>query len=172
MLRLILFRHAKSAWPAGVRDRERPLAERGRLAAPLMGTYIADHDLVPDLALVSPAKRTEQTWRLAAADWKRPPRVAVEPDIYEAPVERLLAVVKRQDAGAASLMLVGHNPGMEGLMALLVTPNQRRELPVKYPTAGLAVLDLPVDAWPDVVPHIATLERFVTPKSLGGEDGD
>ncbi len=69
MRRLILFRHAKSAWPQGVPDNERPLAERGRLAAPLMGAYIARHGLIPDLALVSPARRTEQTWHFATADW-------------------------------------------------------------------------------------------------------
>lgn len=172
MRRLILLRHAKSAWPANTRDRDRPLAERGRLAAPLMGAYIASHDLVPDLALVSPARRTDETWRLASAEWPRQPRLATEPAIYEAPAERLLAVVKRQDDGAKSLMMVGHNPGMADLTALLVSANQRGALPVKYPTAGLAVIDLPVESWDAIIPHIGALERFVTPKSLGGEDAD
>jgi phosphohistidine phosphatase len=172
MRRLILFRHAKSAWPQGVPDNERPLAERGRLAAPLMGAYIARHGLIPDLALVSPAMRTEQTWQFATADWPKVPRVEVEPAIYEAHAERLLRVVKDQEKAVKSLMLVGHNPGLADLMTMLVTRNQRGELPDKYPTAGLAVIDLPVDAWADITPRLGTLERFITPKSLGGEEDD
>lgn len=172
MRRLILFRHAKSAWPQGVPDKERPLAERGRLAAPLMGTYIAGHDLLPDLALVSPATRTEQTWRLATKGWPKRPRMEFEPAIYEAPADRLLRVAMKQDKAVQSLMLVGHNPGLADLMTALVTRNQRGELPGKYPTAGLAVIDLPVDDWADITPRLGTLERFVTPKSLGGEEDD
>lgn len=172
MRRLILFRHAKSAWPQGVPDRERPLAGRGRLAAPLMGAYIADHGLIPELVLVSPALRAQQTWTSAGADWPQHPRLASEPAIYEAAADRLLDVVKDQDAAVRSLMLVGHNPGLADLMTTLVTRNQRGELPLKYPTAGLAVIDLPVDAWAEIVPRIGTLERFVTPKSLGSEDDD
>ncbi|QJP12294.1 histidine phosphatase family protein [Starkeya sp. ORNL1] len=170
MRRLILFRHAKSAWPQGVPDNERPLAERGRLAAPLMGAYIARHGLVPDLALVSPARRTEQTWHFATADWPRAPRMEFEPAIYEAHVERLLRVVKDQEKAVKSLMLVGHNPGLADLMTMLVSRNQRSELPGKYPTAGLSVIDLPVDDWGDITPRLGTLERFITPKSLGGEE--
>jgi phosphohistidine phosphatase len=169
MRRLILFRHAKSAWPQGVSDTERPLAERGRLAAPLMGAYIARHGLIP---LVSPATRTEQTWHFATADWPKVPRMEFEPAVYEAYVERLLRVVKDQEKAVKSLMLVGHNPGLADLMTMLVTRNQRGELPGKYPTAGLAVIDLPVDDWADIAPRLGTLERFVTPKSLGGEEDD
>lgn len=171
MRRLILFRHAKSAWPQGVPDKERPLAGRGRLAAPLMGAYIAGHGLVPDLALVSPALRTEQTWHFAAAEWPRMPRVVFEPAIYEASADRLLRVVKDQERAVHSLMLVGHNPGLADLMTALVTRNQRGELPGKFPTAGLAVIDLVADDWAEIAPRTGTLERFVTPRSLGsGED--
>lgn len=172
MRRLILFRHAKSVWPQGVPDKDRPLAERGRLAAPLMGAYIARHDLVPDLALVSPAMRTRQTWTYATGDWSKLPRVEFESAIYEAVAERLFRVVKDQDKAVKSLMLVGHNPGLADMMTLLVTRNQRGELPGKFSTAGLAVIDLPVGDWADITPRLGTLERFVTPKSLGDEEDD
>lgn len=149
---------------------ERPLAGRGRLAAPLMGTYIARHELIPDLALVSPATRTEQTWHFATTEWPHVPRIEFEPAIYEAHADRLLRVVKGQEKAVRSLMLVGHNPGLADLMTMLVSRNQRGELPGKYPTAALAVIDLAVDDWADITPRTGTLERFITPKSLGGDD--
>ena len=61
MRRLMLLRHAKSNWPAGVADRDRPLAARGREAAPLIGGYLAEELLLPDLVLISPARRTVET---------------------------------------------------------------------------------------------------------------
>ncbi len=166
MLRLILLRHAKSAWPQGVADRDRPLGPRGRMNAPAMGAYMNEHDLIPALALVSPSRRTLETWTEATRDWDKAPALAFEEAIYEAPAARLLALVQQQSE-ASPLMLVGHNPGMEQLAALLLTHEQRAKLPGKYPTAALCVIDLPSDDWPQVKPRTGTLERFVTPRSLG-----
>ena len=66
MKRLLLLRHAKSAWPDGVEDHDRPLSDRGRRDAPRMGAYIAAAGLRPDFALVSSARRTQETWALVA----------------------------------------------------------------------------------------------------------
>lgn len=170
MPRLLLLRHAKSAWPAGVADRERPLARRGLRAAPLMGGYIADEGLIPDRVLVSPARRTAETWELASHDWRRQPWHGFEEGIYEATPSELLDVVRHRGEGGSSLMLVGHNPGMEEFARELLLPEEAVRLPVKYPTAGLAVIDLPAARWADVAPKSGTLERFVTPKQLGGEE--
>lgn len=166
MLRLILLRHAKSAWPQGVADRDRPLGPRGRANAPSIGAYMAAYDLIPALALISPSRRTLETWTEATRDWTRAPALAFEEAIYEAPAARLLALIQQQSE-ASPLMLVGHNPGMEELAALLLAPHERARLPGKYPTAALCVIDLPADDWPDVKPRTGTLERFVTPRSLG-----
>ncbi|MGY2053120.1 SixA phosphatase family protein [Methylobacterium sp. JK268] len=173
MRRLILLRHAKSDWPDGVADADRPLAARGREAAPRMAAHLAEEGLVPDRVLVSPARRTQETWDLVAPAL---PGLAVEtvPQIYEASAQRLLDVVRSVDDAVATVMLVGHNPGMQELGQLLLSDEDRdglRALSRKYPTAGLAVIDLSAASWSAVGPGSGTLERFVTPKTLGaGED--
>lgn len=168
--RLILFRHAKSDWPDGVIDENRPLAPRGQKAAPLMGAYMAKNGIVPDLVLVSTARRTQDTWNLLA------PSLPKEFDrrdvgaIYEASPNRLLDVVRSTDVAVHSLMLVGHNPGLQQLALALVGAGDKdaiHRLGEKFPTAALAVLDFTLDRWPDLHAGTGTLERFVTPKSLG-----
>ncbi|MFG1349731.1 SixA phosphatase family protein [Xanthobacter autotrophicus] len=173
MRRLILLRHAKSDWPDGIADPERPLAVRGRTAAPLMGAYIAREQLVADRVLVSPARRTRETWDLVAAQLPPVKVVASEPRIYDASAARLLSVLREQPKEVHCLMLVGHNPGLEDLTALLVSSGAASHLSrmtEKFPTGALAVMDLPVDEWCDVVPASARLDRFVTPRELSGND--
>jgi phosphohistidine phosphatase len=172
-MRLFLLRHGKSAWPDGIDDLERPLARRGREASERMGHYLAKEGLVPDLALVSPARRTQETWTLAKHALGDVP-MRSEPRIYEAPPDRLLSVVKSVQPDVGTLLIVGHNPGMQELARLLLGNDDRYAHGAaigKYPTAGLAVLDFPVPAWHELSPRSGRLLRFVTPKSLGwGED--
>jgi len=171
MRRLMLLRHAKSDWPAGVADFERPLAARGHEAAPLMARYMAAEGLVPDLALVSSARRTRETWGLLApalGDVK----VKFEPRIYNASVDGLLSLLSEVGEDVGTVLVVGHNPGMAELTLLLSGAGDRRALAAvqrKYPTAALSVVRLD-GGWADVAPFKGRLERFVTPKSLGGED--
>jgi phosphohistidine phosphatase len=173
MFRLILLRHAKSDSPGGVLDIDRPLAARGREAAPRMGAYLKDEQLFPALALVSPAKRTRETWDLVQPALGEV-ETRFEPRIYEAPVARLLTIVQEVDPSVRTLLMVGHNPGFEDLARLLVGHGDRyafARMTQKFPTAGLAVIDFPVESWPEVEPRGGRLDRFVTPKSLGaGED--
>jgi len=170
MRRLILLRHAKSNWPEGVADRERPLAIRGREAAPVMGRYLADELLLPDLVLVSPARRTQETWQLVAPMLPEKPPVQIEPRIYEAEMKRLLSVVQETEPQVQTLLMIGHNPGFEELAALLTDHGDRyaaARLSQKYPTCGLAVVDFTVEDWRDVAARGGRLDRFVTPASLG-----
>src|SRR6218665_2058758 len=170
MRRLMLLRHAKSNWPAGVADRDRPLATRGREAAPLMGRYLADELLLPDLVLISPALRTAETWKLVAPMLPEKPATHVEPRIYEAPADRLLEVVQEVETEVRTLLMVGHNPGFEDLAARLAGHGDRyaqARMAQKYPTCGLAVLDFAVEDWRDVAARGGRLDRFVTPGSLG-----
>jgi len=173
MPRLLLLRHGKSAWPDGMDDLERPLTKRGREASRRMGRYLADEQLVPDLALVSPARRTRETWALAE-DALRDVPMRSEPRIYEAPPDRLLGVVKGVEADVGTLLIVGHNPGLQELARLLLGQDERyahATTIAKYPTAGLAVIDLAVRAWHELSPRSGRLVGFVTPKTLGlGED--
>jgi len=171
MRRLILLRHAKSDWPNGVADQERPLAARGRSAAPRMGAYMAQQGLVADRVLVSPTRRTRETWELVSTQMPPVPTVSSEPRIYEATSGRLLTVVREQPRQVHTLMLIGHNPGFEDLASTLIAggaaPDLER-LSEKFPTCGLAVIDLPVDDWAAALPASGRLDRFVTPRELMG----
>jgi phosphohistidine phosphatase len=174
MRRLVLLRHGKSDWLGGVKDMDRPLAARGREAVPRVAAHLADEQLFPDLALVSPARRARETWELARPRLGEVPERS-EPRIYEAPPERLLAVIREVDAAVRMLLLVGHNPGFEDLAKLLVGHGDRyafARLAKKYPTAGLAVIDFAIEDWAGVKPGAGRLDRFVTPKSLGQDEDD
>ena len=167
--RLILLRHAKSAWPDGIADQKRPLAPRGQKAAPRMGAYMERERLVPDLALVSTARRTQETWDLIAQSFPKGVKKMDIEAIYEAPPNRLLEVIRSMDDSVRCLMLVGHNPGLQQFALALVGAGEAdaiRRLGDKYPTAALAVFDLSVELWPDVHAGTVTMERVVTPKSL------
>lgn len=174
MRRLLLLRHAKSDWSKGVLDADRPLASRGRDAAPRMGAYLRDEQLFPDLALVSPARRARETWDLV-----RPAlgevEMRFEPRIYEAPVERLLAVVREVEPAIRTLLMIGHNPGLADMAKRLVGHGDRyafARLAQKYPTAGLAVIDFATEDWAGMGLGEGRIDRFVTPKSLGADEDD
>ena len=165
---LILFRHAKSSWSEGVEDHERPLAERGRKAAPLMAKWLADKGLKPTIALVSTSRRRQETWSLIAPELGKITKRDVG-EIYEAPAERILDAIHAVEPSVESLIIVGHNPGMEDLARLLIKGDGGEagaRMRRKFPTAGVAVLDLPVDDWTEVRSHVADLADFVTPKSV------
>lgn len=170
--RLILLRHAKSDRPAGVRDLDRPLNPRGRRAAPLVGTYMAGEDLRPNHVLVSPSQRTRETWDAVAESLDNPPFEIAE-DIYEAPVESLLAVIRSAPDEAGTLLVIGHNPGLQDLATHLVGDGPKdlcRLLSAEFPTATLAVIDLPIDAWAGIDAGTGRLERFVRPRDIAGEE--
>jgi phosphohistidine phosphatase len=174
MYRLMLFRHGKSAWPAGVEDRERPLADRGRKAAPIIGRYMADHRLVPDLVIVSPARRAQQTWALAAEALGEDVPHKDDQRIYEAAPAAILNVIRWTRRGVGTLLLVGHNPGFQDLALELIGNGDEdalARLGKKFATAGLAVIDFDAERWRDVSARSGRLERFVTPKSIKAERG-
>lgn len=170
MRRLMLLRHAKSELAiAGQRDHERGLAARGREAAPMVGAYMAQHGLVPDKALVSTARRARETWDLVAAAFAKKPAVAYEERIYEAGPKAILGALRQTNDAVHALLVVGHNPGLQELCKLLVASGDieaRQRLFEKYPTAGLAVIDFPIDKWSELHPHGGRLDRFVTPRAL------
>jgi phosphohistidine phosphatase len=172
MRRLLLLRHAKAEPAGNARDFDRALAPRGRADARAMGGYIAAHGLSPDFAVVSPARRTVQTWELMAAAFASPCPPKYEPRLYDASEEALLAAVQAIPAARPTAMLVGHNPGFERLAALLAGRGARRDLDrmhEKFPTCALAVIDFDIDRWKDAAPTKGTLISFVTPASLPGQ---
>ena len=148
-------------------DKDRPLAERGHADAPLMGAWIRAHDLVPDLVVCSTARRTRETWAGVAAELGRDVPVTFDAAIYEATTARILSVIRRTPGTPRRLMLIGHNPGFEDLSADLARdtdPEAATRIARKYSTCGLAVLDIPVDAWAKVTPRTARLTHFMAPQ--------
>ena len=170
MRRLLILRHAKSDWPSGLTDFQRPLAPRGRLAAPFMGRYLKAELLIPDLAIVSSAVRTVETWGLVESEFGEVVPHRIEKRIYEAPYETLLDVIRAVPSGVRTLLLVGHNPGSEELADSMIGFGDRfaaQRMQKKYPTCGLAVLDFDIDDWSVLAERSGRLDRFVTPASLG-----
>lgn len=165
---LVVLRHAKSAWPPGVADQDRPLNDRGERDAPVVGRWLAaELSQPPDLAVVSPARRTRQTWQLAAPAWPDEPAAQVDPRIYAATAGELLAVVRDLPVGVATAILVGHNPGCEDLVAALAGPGSDpaalAAMAVKYPTVGAAILRFAVP-WSEVTPGSGVLLDFAAPR--------
>ena len=129
--RLVVLRHGKSDWSTGLPDHERPLAPRGRRQAAGAGRWLAEHERI-DVAVVSTAVRARTTWELAGL---AVPDVRLEERVYAATGRALLRVVDEVDAD--TVLLVGHNPGLEDLVALISGQD------VELPTAAIAVLDVP-----------------------------
>jgi phosphohistidine phosphatase len=167
--RLVLFRHAKSAWP-DLPDHDRPLAGRGRGDAPVIGRWLRETGCIPDLVWCSTAERATQTWRLAAAELGADPPVSYEPRIYGATGGELADLVRQAPPRTKTLLLVGHNPGLQELAVTLSaadggTAGDRAAR--KFPTAGLAVLELG-GGWPALSAGSARLVSFIVPRELRG----
>lgn len=170
MRRLLLLRHAKSDWPEGFDDSMRPLNERGRRDAPEMGKAIARAEIVPDLALVSSAVRTRQTWDLVAPQLRKEVLMREEHGLYGASDAALLGFARATPDDIETLLLCAHNPGIERLARNFAKSGDAdaiRRVERKYPTCGLAVIELPIRAWKEAAPPAGRLEMFLTPKSLG-----
>lgn len=165
---LLLLRHAKAVIGEGMEDFDRPLAVRGEQAAQVMGRYMAASGLVPDLVLCSPARRTSQTWEIAARELP-PTEVHLVETLYDfGDGEALLRVIREQGGTAKRLLLVTHNPATQALALALASsgnPVQRRQMIEKYPTAGLAVLSL-AGKWPELAAGQCRLDAFIRPRDL------
>ncbi len=171
MRRLLLLRHAKSDWPDGLEDALRPLTERGRRNAPEMAKAIARAGLTPNLALVSTAVRTQQTWDLFAPHLGAAVRMREERKLYGASEQTLLDFARSVPDEIQTLLLCAHNPGIERLARSFAKSGDAdaiRRVETKYPTCGLAVIELPIHRWKEISPPAGRLEMFLTPASLAG----
>lgn len=137
---LILLRHAKSDWSGGEADIARPLARRGRRQAPEVGRWLASSHHRVALAVVSPAHRATSTWSLVAAELDAPPPTRIDDRVYAASAGELLDVVQGLPDDLTTVVLVGHNPGIEDLVSLLTGES------VDLPTSAVAVVSVP-GAW-------------------------
>jgi len=174
MPELLLLRHAKSDWKdRSLDDFDRPLAPRGRHAAPLMGRWLAEKGLQPDLVLCSTAKRAEETLGLLLTALASAPETGYLKTLYLAPPSRLLAVLRRLGPDRGRVLLVGHNPGLHHLAVALAGRSggpAGRLLAEKFPTAALARFQ--VESWPELGQAPARLVDFVRPRDLEAQPED
>lgn len=171
MKRLTLLRHAKSGEDlAARRDFDRQLNGKGRRAARAIGRHMRDSALAFDSVIASPATRVMETVEEVGAGYGAGLDPAWERRIYLASAADLLDVVHEEPDSTLSLLLVGHNPGLEQLVLLLVSDraddDARGRVEEKYPTASLAEIALDVAHWADVSPGRGRLTRFVRPRDL------
>jgi phosphohistidine phosphatase len=176
--KLVLLRHAKSAWP-DLPDHERPLAGRGRRDAPVMGRWLRGAGHVPDRVLCSTARRTRETWQLAQPELGTAPPVSFEDQVYEASAAQLLDLARHAAPAVKTLLIVGHAPGIPELALVLagaaapadggggsaVPPAAVDRMRAKFPTAAIAVLEL-TGPWDRLRPGAARLTSFVTPRDV------
>jgi phosphohistidine phosphatase len=167
MRRLLLLRHAKAErLQAGGRDQDRVLAQRGRADAKTLGAYLARHALIPDRALVSTSARTRETWTLLAAATGETPPVNFDERLYDAAPQTILQAIKETGPDTDTLMVIGHNPGLQELAATLVASGDieaRERLGREFPTSALVIITFAVESWNGVHPRAGRLEHFVTP---------
>lgn len=190
MKTIYLLRHAKSSWSdAALEDFDRPLGKRGRQAAKAVAKYLAKHDIAPDHVLCSSARRTRETLELVHRGMGAAVPVRFEKGVYMAEAAALLRRLRRLNDSLSSVMLVGHNPGLERLALALISPapggsggggggggeggsevgggdGLRQALAAKFPTGALAVIEARIDRWHDLAPATARLTAFVKPKDL------
>jgi len=177
--KLVLLRHAKSAWP-DVPDHERPLAPRGQRDAPVMGRWLRTAGYVPDQVLCSTARRARETWQLAQARLGAAPPVSLDKGVYQGSAMQLLDLVRRAPPAVRTLLLAGHDPAIQELALTLAAttptfhlseaapPDALDRMRAKFPTAAIAVFEFPGN-WDQLGPGTAPLTRFVTPRDLAGK---
>lgn len=170
MRTLLLLRHAKAVPPDGrTPDRNRALDSRGQQEAPKIAAYMALHRLVPDLALVSSAKRTRETWTLTAQAFAAPPPASFDDRIYDAGPQTILELIQEQGAACPSLLLLGHNPTLHRVALGLVAAGDlaaREQLHQSLPTGGLVTIEFAFNNWTQLHLQAGRLTHFVTPRLL------
>ena len=180
--KLVLLRHAKSAWP-DVPDHERPLARRGQRDAPVMGRWLRAAGHMPDQVLCSTARRARETWQLAQAGLEATPPASFDDGVYHGSAEQLLDMIRRAPPAAKTLLIVGHDPAIAELALRLTATTSPAHMGAvsdaapaaildrmraKFPTAAIAVFEF-AGNWDQLGPGTARLTHFVTPRDLPGK---
>ena len=170
MRKLYLLRHAKSSWDdPNLDDFSRPLAPRGINACKRMKAYIEEAQIRPELILCSSSKRTHETYLRLADSFARKTEVRIEYGLYESGSQELLKRLRKTDQKASSVMMIGHNTGLEHLALALTSGTESKPLAMmrkKFPTLGLASIEISNGDWDSVGPGCGKLTDFVTPNVL------
>ena len=162
MKTVLLMRHAKSSWDdSSLSDHERPLNKRGKRDAPKMGELLSDVDLVPDGIMSSTAKRAKMTVKgfLEVCPFESEPIFTRQ--LYHADVDDYLALIRQLDEAVETILLVGHNPGIEYFLEEVCGENEH------MPTAAIAHILFDIESWSKVSLDIeGMLENVWRPKEL------
>jgi phosphohistidine phosphatase len=169
MRQLLLLRHAKSSWDEpGIEDVDRPLNRRGLDAAPRMGALMAERGWLPDRVLFSTALRTRQTWDMVSPFLMPVADVRSLDELYLAPAH-VIARLVAEAADAETLLVIGHNPGIEEFAARIAGPGSDPAalaiMSMKFPTAGLARFEFDEDVGPTSA-AAGRLTHFLRPADL------
>lgn len=153
------------------RDFDRGLNERGRKGAALMGDYIRKHGVKWDAIVASLAVRNRETMAAAMPDAD----VSYDDRLYLASSDTILETIADHGGDSRSVLVSGHNPGMQDVLFDLVPHANENELffeaACKFPTASFAVLELDIDKWSDLKPGVGRLVHFARPRDLDPELG-
>ncbi len=170
MLKLLLLRHAKSDWSKiDALDIDRPLNNRGRAAAPLMGAHMARHQIFPDRILCSTAQRTRETLAHLLPHFPTNMEIRITEDLYREANGDYIETIQAFGGGARTLMVIAHNPGMQSTAQQLTSMGDEKliaEMNEKFPTAGLAILTFDAHRWSEITPKTGRLIAFLRPRLL------
>ena len=176
MKSLLLLRHAKSDWAdMTLEDHDRPLNDRGRESAALIGSYLAEQRYNVDLVICSSAMRTRETLDLMfkAGNLRWP--VEYTRPVYDATTNTLFSIVRNLSDSLNTVMILGHNPSMQDMTLLLAGRDESAEVQQvrqKYPTGALAHIALGIDSFRDLHVDCGQLRKFIRPKDLVQDRGD
>jgi phosphohistidine phosphatase len=168
MRRVYLLRHAKSSWTdRSLADRDRPLAGRGKRAAKAVAAHIEAQGIRPDLVLCSPARRSRETLARVEAAFGGPVEARFDEALYAASEAELLAHLRALPPEVRSVMIIGHNPGLQDLAVALASEGaERARMEQKYPTAAIATIDVSADDWSAIERGSGELVAYVRPRDL------
>jgi len=145
MKTLLLLRHAKSSWDhPELHDHDRPLNKRGKKEAPIVGTYLKENGLVPDLILSSTARRARDTAQAVLEESGFSGEIDLRQDLYLSDAACYLDILRSLPDDASRVLVVGHNPDLEELLTLLTDVTQH------ITTGTLAHVDLPISSWKEL----------------------
>lgn len=172
--RLYVLRHAKAVpGEASADDAGRELAGRGHADAMRLGVWLRGQDMLPGMVLCSPARRTVETWHDVSQAFKKPPMPDFLATLYLACASVILAELRKARADVQSLMVIGHNPGLENLCLHLVAKpkgekakDRVRAMAEGLPTCALAVFDFDISSWKELGAGEGELAAYIRPKDL------
>lgn len=169
MKTLYILRHAKADYPSGVPDHDRPLNKRGEQACLAIGRYLKTSGICPEVIISSDSCRTAQTITNIVREAGINTEIQYSNRLYLATAGEMLKELSKIDDKVNSVMLVCHNPGAEILATILSGSGSSeaiQNVKNKFPTCGLAYLELETDSWKIIDPACGFLKEFITPKGL------